>query len=97
VRLCGARCRVEGRAALGQTLKPHAAEARGVLERVLRAEPAHEGAIHLYIHLLEAGAEATQALPYAERLAALAPGASHLVHMPSHTVRRPLRPFWRPF
>jgi hypothetical protein len=68
-----------------------------VLERVLRAEPAHEGAIHLYIHLLEAGAEATQALPYAERLAALAPGASHLVHMPSHTVRRPLRPFWRPF
>ena len=93
---------------------------------MLAAEPDHEGAIHLYIHLLEASTDAAQvepglhpivtlqcaalghfptqvssqcqrlcpwsddrrspqAEPYAERLAALAPGASHLVHMPSHT------------
>lgn len=75
----------EGRAALGHTFKPAAAEARQVLEKVLREEPTHEGAIHLYIHLLEAGDEAGLAQPFAEELARLAPGASHLVHMPSHT------------
>ena len=42
----------EGRAALGRTLKPAAAEARRVLERVLAAEPNHEGAIHLYVQTL---------------------------------------------
>ena len=75
----------EGRAALGRTLKPRAQEVRQVLERVLAANPNHEGAIHLYIHLLEAGTDAAAAEPYADRLARLAPGASHLVHMPSHT------------
>ena len=56
-----------------------------VLEGVLAANPSHEGAIHLYIHLLEAGTDAAAAEPYADKLARLAPGASHLVHMPSHT------------
>ena len=36
-----------------------------------------------YIHLLEAGADNEKAQPYAEKLAMLAPSASHLVHMPS--------------
>ena len=75
----------EGRTAVGHTLKPVAAEARQVLEGVLAAEPTHEGAIHLYIHLLEASDDNEQAQPYAEMLAGLAPSASHLVHMPSHT------------
>ena len=55
--------------ALGHTFKPAATEARQVLEKVLREEPTHEGAIHLYIHLLEAGDEAGLAQPFAEQLA----------------------------
>ena len=34
---------VEGRAAVGHRLRPAAAEARDVLERLLQAEPTHEG------------------------------------------------------
>lgn len=34
---------VEGRSSLGHTFKPAAAEARDVLERLLREEPTHEG------------------------------------------------------
>ena len=45
-----------------------------VLEGVLAVNPSHEGAIHLYIHLLEAGTDAAAAEPYADKLARLAPG-----------------------
>lgn len=38
-----------------------------------------QAGIHLYIHLLEAGDEAGHAQPFAEKLAQLAPAASHLV------------------
>ncbi|HET7852606.1 MAG TPA: hypothetical protein VFK91_07665, partial [Methyloceanibacter sp.] len=56
-----------------------------LLEGVLRRNPNDTPAIHFYIHATE-GAERPQlAEPYADRLAALAPRASHLVHMPSHT------------
>jgi tetratricopeptide (TPR) repeat protein len=50
----------------------------------LVAEPNHPGAIHLYIHAVEASDRPERAAPHAERLAALMPGAGHLVHMPSH-------------
>ena len=53
------------------------------LERVLAANPNHPGACHLYIHAVEAR-EPARALACAERLAALMPGAGHLVHMPGH-------------
>ena len=53
------------------------------LERVLRADPRHPGACHYYIHAVEAVAP-EKAVPCAERLAALMPGAGHLVHMPAH-------------
>jgi tetratricopeptide (TPR) repeat protein len=53
------------------------------LERVLAANPNHPGACHLFIHAVEAN-EPARALPCAERLAALMPGAGHLVHMPGH-------------
>ncbi len=56
-----------------------------VLEPVLTRSPNDTGAIHFYIHATEMAGEAGRALPYAERLAGLAPGASHLVHMASHT------------
>jgi tetratricopeptide (TPR) repeat protein len=53
------------------------------LERVLNVNPDHPGACHLFIHAVEASAPA-RALPCAERLAALMPGAGHIVHMPGH-------------
>src|SRR5947199_7499621 len=53
------------------------------LERVLRSDPRHPGACHYYIHAVEAVAP-EKAVPCAERLAALMPGAGHVVHMPAH-------------
>jgi tetratricopeptide (TPR) repeat protein len=55
-----------------------------ILESVLARDPVHPGANHLYIHAVEASAHPEWALPSAERLADIAPGAGHLVHMPSH-------------
>lgn len=55
-----------------------------VLERVLRRNPQHPGANHYYIHAVEASKNPERALPSANRLGALMPGAGHLVHMPSH-------------
>jgi tetratricopeptide (TPR) repeat protein len=54
------------------------------LERVLAREPNHPGAIHLYIHALEASRQPQRAEAAADRLVKLMPGAGHLVHMPSH-------------
>jgi predicted Zn-dependent protease len=56
----------------------------GVLEGVLAKQPDHVGAIHLYIHAVEASNYAKRAEPYADRLAKFAPQAGHLVHMPAH-------------
>ncbi|WP_262270165.1 tetratricopeptide repeat protein [Microvirga yunnanensis] len=50
----------------------------------LEAYPDHPGAIHLYIHAVEASDNLERAVPHAERLEKLIPGAGHLVHMPSH-------------
>jgi len=58
------------------------------LETVLKRNPAHPGAIHLYIHAVEASTTPERALPYANRLGALMPGAGHIVHMPAHTYYR---------
>jgi tetratricopeptide (TPR) repeat protein len=55
------------------------------LERVLARDPDHGGAIHFYIHLTDWIDRQHLAEPYADRLARIAPAASHLVHMPSHT------------
>jgi tetratricopeptide (TPR) repeat protein len=59
-----------------------------VLERVLATNPDHPGACHYYIHAVEASSRPERALPCAERLARLAPGAGHLVHMPAHIYLR---------
>ncbi len=56
-----------------------------LLEGALQRQPKDTGAIHFYIHVTEMSGFGTKALPYAETLQALAPAASHLVHMPSHT------------
>ncbi|MCA9771261.1 MAG: hypothetical protein KC466_02565 [Myxococcales bacterium] len=59
-----------------------------VLESVMSKDPKHLGANHYYIHAVEASREPERALPCAERLASLAPGAGHIVHMPSHIYMR---------
>jgi tetratricopeptide (TPR) repeat protein len=58
------------------------------LETVLARNPEHPGAIHYYIHMMEASSAPERALPYARRLAAAVPGAGHLVHMPFHIYYR---------
>ncbi len=55
-----------------------------VLESVLRREPNHVGANHYYVHAVEASPHPEKALPSAQRLETLVPGAGHLVHMPGH-------------
>jgi len=65
--------------------KQNAGLAIPLLEAVLKRRPDDTGAIHFYIHATELAGEAGRAETYADRLAALAPNASHLVHMPSHT------------
>ena len=54
------------------------------LESVLRRDPNHLGAVHYYIHAVEASNNPERALAGANHLAALAPGAGHIVHMPAH-------------
>jgi tetratricopeptide (TPR) repeat protein len=54
------------------------------LESVLKRDPNHLGAVHYYIHTVEASNNPERALAGANRLAALAPGAGHIVHMPAH-------------
>ena len=56
-----------------------------LLGAALVRNPNDTGAIHFYIHATEYDGVPERALPYATRLQALAPAASHLVHMPSHT------------
>jgi tetratricopeptide (TPR) repeat protein len=58
------------------------------LERVLARDSNHPGAIHYYIHAVEASDRPERAEPYAERLRGALPGAGHLVHMPSHIYYR---------
>jgi tetratricopeptide (TPR) repeat protein len=58
------------------------------LESVIRREPNHLGAIHYYIHAVEASRTPERALAGANRLAQLAPAAGHIVHMPSHVYIR---------
>ena len=56
-----------------------------LLETVLTRNPDFTPAIHFYIHATEMSGFPARAEKYADRLGALAPAASHLIHMPSHT------------
>jgi len=58
------------------------------LESVIKRDPNHLGAIHYYIHSVEASKSPERALAAANRLAALAPAAGHIVHMPAHVYIR---------
>ena len=58
------------------------------LESVIQRDPNHLGALHYYIHAVEASNSPERALAGANRLAALAPAAGHIVHMPAHVYIR---------
>ena len=64
--------------------QPGTEEIVSILESVLKRNQDHTGAIHLYVHAVEASPEPARAERYADRLAELAPYAGHLVHMPTH-------------
>ena len=72
----------------GANPNPVTAQLVPTLETILKRDPSHIGAIHLYIHAVEASADAKRAEAYADKLAKLAPNAGHLVHMPAHIYYR---------
>ena len=63
-------------------------EVVSTLESVLKRDPDHMGAVHYYIHSVEASRNPERALAGANKLAAMAPAAGHLVHMPAHVYIR---------
>ncbi|MEP6708099.1 MAG: hypothetical protein ABJC05_11300 [Pyrinomonadaceae bacterium] len=63
------------------------AEVVALTEETMARNPNHPGALHLYIHLMEAYA-AYKAEPAADRLLTLMPAAGHMVHMPAHIYQR---------
>ena len=54
------------------------------IERALDMDPNHPGAIHYYIHGVEASDDLARAVPHARNLPRTMPGAAHLVHMGAH-------------
>lgn len=58
------------------------------LESVMQRDPDHAGALHLYIHAVEASDDPDRGVVAADRLRELVPGSGHLVHMPAHIYTR---------
>jgi tetratricopeptide (TPR) repeat protein len=63
------------------------AEIVALTEQIIAHNPQHPGALHLYIHLMEAY-QAEKAEAAADRLQTLMPAAGHMVHMPAHIYQR---------
>ncbi|MBJ6979572.1 hypothetical protein [Luteimonas sp. MC1895] len=68
--------------------KGHTAEVVKRLEGVMARQPEHAGALHLYVHAVEASAHPERGAAAADRLRTLVPGSGHLVHMPAHIYAR---------
>jgi tetratricopeptide (TPR) repeat protein len=64
------------------------AEIVSTLESVIARSPDHAGALHLYVHAVEASATPERGAAAADRLRELVPGSGHLVHMPAHIYAR---------
>jgi tetratricopeptide (TPR) repeat protein len=67
---------------------PGIAAALASVEKVIRNHPDHPGAHHYYIHMVEATSRPERAVPSADKLESLMPGAGHMVHMPAHIYMR---------
>jgi tetratricopeptide (TPR) repeat protein len=59
-----------------------------LLESIIARNAEHAGALHLYIHAVEASNEPERGAMAADRLRTLIPGSGHLVHMPAHIYAR---------
>jgi tetratricopeptide (TPR) repeat protein len=64
--------------------QPGTDEIMATLDAVLKLNPNHPLANHLYIHAVEASPNPERAMVAADRLRNLQPGLAHNVHMPSH-------------
>jgi tetratricopeptide (TPR) repeat protein len=64
--------------------QPGTDEIIATLDAVLKLNPNHPLANHLYIHAVEASPHPERAMAAADRLRNLQPGLAHNVHMPSH-------------
>ena len=67
--------------------KRNTTEILDTLQSVVDRNPRHAGALHYYIHTVEARHPA-RGERHADMLAGLMPGAGHMVHMPSHIYMR---------
>ncbi|MFQ5349824.1 MAG: hypothetical protein ACE5EG_05210 [Thermoanaerobaculia bacterium] len=67
--------------------KRNTTEILDTLQAVVDREPGHAGALHYYIHTVEAR-HPGRGERHADMLAGLMPGAGHMVHMPSHIYMR---------
>ena len=67
---------------------PHTDEILTTLQAVLKKDPNHVGANHLFIHATESSPHPEIALASAKFLEDATPSAGHLVHMPAHTYQR---------
>jgi len=72
----------------GKTPKGNGAEIVATLEAIIKKAPEHPGALHLYIHAVEASTTPERAEAAADKLLSLMPEAGHIVHMPSHIYYR---------
>jgi tetratricopeptide (TPR) repeat protein len=72
----------------GGAPKPETVIALAQIERVIAANPQHPGALHFYIHAVEATDTPERAEAAADELGDLVPVAGHLVHMPGHIYLR---------
>jgi tetratricopeptide (TPR) repeat protein len=68
--------------------KGHTAEVVSQLESVMARNPEHAGALHLYVHAVEASPDPSKGVAAADTLRELWPGSGHLVHMPAHIYAR---------
>jgi tetratricopeptide (TPR) repeat protein len=67
--------------------KRDTSEILDTLQSVVDRQPGHAGALHYYIHTVEAR-HPGRGEKHADMLAGLMPGAGHMVHMPSHIYMR---------
>lgn len=72
----------------GTTPKGEGAAILATLERAIALSPQHPGALHLYIHAVEASADPSRAEAAADALRGAVPVAGHLLHMPAHIYNR---------
>ncbi|PTR10523.1 tetratricopeptide repeat protein [Nitrosospira sp. Nsp5] len=64
------------------------AEIVALTEEVMRRNPKHPAALHMYIHLMEPTSTPERAEKAADTLLTLMPAAGHMIHMSSHIYQR---------